>query len=179
METLSMIVGYIGTAAAIIGFQCKKQTSLLASQIAANFFVALSFLFLGVSKMAGGATCMIAVVQTAVNFFYQKHEKKPPIWTLLLFGAFYAGATALTTYLAGSFQWFMIFPFLCAVLFMFAISSVNPTFSRMMFLSNTTLWIIYDFVGEFAIANLTTHILVLLSVVVGIVRYDILKKQGK
>lgn len=174
MEIASLIVGYIGLLADIIGFQCKKHANLLIAQMAANFFVALSFVLLGISKMAGGLICFIAMVQALVNYLYQKRERKPPMWTLLLFGTLYAGATALTIYLAGEFDALQTFPFFCALIYMLAIFTVNPTVCRGLFLVNATLWILYDLMGAaFAWANFSTHALEAISIIVGIVRYDL------
>ena len=55
MEILSQIVGYIGTATAVVGFQVKARKHLLLCQIFSNLLVALSFVLLGPDKLAGGS----------------------------------------------------------------------------------------------------------------------------
>jgi len=177
METVSQIVGYLGTAAAIAGFQVKKRELLLLCQIAANLLVSLSFLLLG--QVAGGSVCFIATGHTVWNYILAKKEKNPSLWQNVLFIALYTAASVWSWVTASRFLFPVdIFPYLCAMLFLLAITVKNPKTIRLCFLANASLWILYDVLGaSFAVANLVTHVLVWISNVISIVRYDVIVKQ--
>jgi len=176
METVSQIVGYLGTAAAIAGFQVKKRELLLLCQIAANLLVSLSFLLLG--QVAGGSICFIATGHTIVNYILAKKEKNPTWWQNVLFIALYTGASVYSWVSAPQFLFPVdLFPYFCALLFLLAITIKKGSAIRLCFIANASLWILYDVLGAtLAIANLVTHILVWISNLISIIRYDVMKK---
>ena len=175
---LSLIFGYIATVTSIIGFQLKKQKQIIISQFIANAFVALSYFFLGPEKMAGGAICMVGAVQTLVNYMFIKNNNLPPKKITAGFLVAYTAAFVLTIYIAGSFAFpYDVLPFAGSLIFLLAVSTNNSKLTRMLFFANITIFILYDCISTpIATANLLTHICILISVIVGIVRYDILKK---
>ncbi len=174
LTLLSNIAGYLGTAAAILGFQVKKREGLLACQIASNLLVSLSFLFL--FQLAGGSICFIATGHTIVNYCLAKRNKVPTWQLNALFLLLYLAASVYSWVTAEQFLFPVdVFPFICAVLFLLAITFTNGKVIRLLFLANAVLWILYDLFGAtFAAANLVTHILVLLSNVIAIIRYDVI-----
>mgnify|MGYP002514187313 CR=1 FL=1 len=68
--TLSLIFGYTATALSIIGFQLKKQWQIILSQSISNLMVALSYIVLDISNMAGGIVCMVGALHTFINFLF-------------------------------------------------------------------------------------------------------------
>ncbi len=176
--TLSLIFGYAATVAAIIGFQLKKQHHIIISQFFSNSLVALSYIVLDLSKITGGITCLVGAAQTLINFFYLKKDKTPPKGLTLVFLAAYIGASVLTLSLAQSVSIpYDLLPLLGSFAFLIGVSTKNSTATRYWFLANIIIWIVYDAAAApVAVANLVTHTCILISVIVGIVRYDILKK---
>ena len=181
MEILSQIVGYIGTATAVVGFQVKARKHLLLCQIFSNLLVAFSFVLLGPDKLSGGAICFVAVFHTFFNYLHSKKGNAPPLWQTGIFFLIYTAVSAITLFTAGSFLFpLSLFPYFCSVLFILAITLKNDSLSRLCFFANASLWIFYDIFGTtFAVANLVTHILVLISNIIGIVRMDLLPKFSK
>ncbi len=176
--TLSLIFGYAATVAAIIGFQLKKQHHIIISQFFSNALVALSYIVLDLSKITGGITCLVGAAQTLINFYYLKQDKTPPKGITLAFLAAYIGASVLSLSLAQSVAIpYDLLPLLGSFAFLIGVSTKNSTATRYWFLANILIWIVYDFAATpVAVANLVTHTCILISVVAGIVRYDILKK---
>lgn len=177
MELISNIAGYLGTAAAIVGFQVKKRESLLASQIASNLLVSLSFLLLG--KVTGGLICFIATGHTIMNYILTRRDKNPTWWENALFLSLYVAASVYSWVTAELFRFPVdVFPLICAILFFFAVTLTRGRTIRLCFLANAILWILYDLLGaEIAVANLITHVLVCTSNVISIVRYDLIKRK--
>lgn len=176
--TLSLIFGYAATVAAIIGFQLKKQHQIIISQFFSNSLVALSYIVLDISKIAGGITCLVGAAQTLINFLYLKKDKTPPKGITLIFLAAYIGASVLSLSLAPAVSIpYDLLPLLGSFAFLIGVSTKNSTATRYWFLANIIIWILYDVLATpIAVANLVTHTCILISVVVGIIRYDILKK---
>lgn len=176
---MSLIFGYAATVAAIIGFQLKKQHHIIISQFFANSLVALSYIVLDISKIAGGVTCLVGAAQTFINFLYLKKDKTPPKGITLVFLAAYIGASVLTLSLSpqtASIPYDLL-PLLGSFAFLISVSTKNSTATRYWFFANIIIWIVYDAAASpVAVANLVTHICILISIIVGIVRYDILKK---
>ena len=176
--TLSLIFGYAATVAAIIGFQLKKQHHIIISQFFSNSLVALSYIVLDISKIAGGITCLVGAAQTLINFFYLKKDKTPPKGLTLVFLAAYIGASVFALSVADAIRFpYDLLPLLGSFAFLIGVSTKNSTATRYWFLANIIIWIVYDAAAApVAVANLVTHTCILISVIVGIVRYDILKK---
>ncbi len=178
---MSQIFGYAATIVSIIGFQLKKQWQIILSQFFSNAFVALSYLFLGVSKMSGGAVCMVGALQTLTNFFYLKKEKTPPRVLTGIFLAAYVAAAVFALCIAETVRIpYDLLPLLGSLVFLIGVSIKNSTATRFLFLANMLIWIAYDVMATpIATANMVTHLCILISVVVGILRYDVKKIQKK
>ena len=176
MKEWSLIIGYMGTLAAVVSYQMNKRQWILILQCVANALVAASYLLQEGAKLSGALICLIAAVHTVVNYGLDRKGKKPPIPVTLLFGLAYTGATVWTMWQSGHFSVTELLPWICALLFVSAITLPRESDSRKCFFFNGVLWIVYDVMGTLSMANLITHICVLVSVVVGIFRLDIQKK---
>lgn len=176
--TLSLIAGYIATIASVAGFQLKTQKNIIISQSIANALVAISYFLLGPSKMAGGAACAVGTIQTLVNYFYFRRNKTPHKFITVIFFFCYVASSALTIHLAGTLNFPNdLLPLLGSLVFLFAVSTPNPTVTRILSFVNMLIWLTFDcLVTPIAVANLVTHICITISVIVGLFRYDILIK---
>lgn len=177
---LSNVFGYGGTLFSVIGFQLKKQSHIIVCQFVANLLVALSYFALGASKVAGGAVCFVGAIQTFVNYLYFRKNSNPPNLVTVLALIAYIAASVSTIYLSGNIAVLCAWiPLLGSMIFMVAVSTSNSTLTRFLFLVNMCVWITYDTISQpVAIANLITHVCILISVVIGIFRHD-LKPKAK
>lgn len=177
---MSQVFGYAATIISIIGFQLKKQWQIILSQFFSNAFVALSYLFLGVEKMSGGAVCLVGAIQTLTNFFYLKKEKTPPRVLTVIFLAAYVVAAVFTLCIAETVKVpYDLLPLFGSLVFLVGVSIKNSTATRFLFLANMLIWISYDVMATpIATANMVTHLCILMSVVVGIFRYDVKKVKN-
>lgn len=173
---LSLIFGYAGTVTSIVSMQLKCQKYILLSQAFANGLGALSYLFLGGNSMMAGTGMVLGAVQCLVNYLYIKSRKLLPKYIPVVFLLLSVLNSAVHLLASGAFRFPVdLIPVSCALLFVIGVTMKKPGATRLFFLANASLWIVYDLlVRPVAQANLVTHIVVVLSVVIGIVRYDIL-----
>ena len=179
MTTLSLIFGYTATALSILGFQLKKQWQIILCQSISNLLVALSYIVLDISNMAGGIVCMVGALHTFINFLFFRRDKMPPKVIKYIFLILYLSSSAFTIYLAGAVNFpYDFIPPVASIFFLLGVSTKTPKTTRKLFFVNILFWNAYDLLASpIALANLCTHLLTLASLVAGIVRYDILKKE--
>ena len=178
---ISLIFGYAATIIAIIGFQLKKQWQIILSQCLSNLLVALSYMVLDISRMTGGAVCLVGAIQTFINYLYFRRDMLPPKALKFIFLIAYLGASALVLSLAGTINvpYDLIPPF-ASVIFLLGVSTSVPRTTRFLFFINIVLWVVYDALAKpMAIANLFTHVCILISLATSIIRFDLLKKEEK
>ena len=178
---LSLIFGYTATIISIIGFQLKKQWQIILSQCLANLLVALSYIVLDLSNMAGGIVCMVGALHTFINFLFFRRDTMPPKIIKYIFLVLYLSSAAFTIYLAGVVNFpYDFIPPVASIFFLLGVSTKSPKTTRALFFVNILFWIAYDLLAKpIALANLCTHLLTFTSLVAGIIRYDILKKGEK
>ena len=176
METLSLIIGYIGTAAGIVAYQIKNRKILLIFQIIGNFLPALSFVLLGMDKLVGGLVGFVAAVHTYVAYRAVSKGTTPSNTVSVLFVVLYGMTSLIPALLSQSTTTLLlaVFPFLCGFFFVLALRAKTFPISRMFYWLGCVPWLFYDCLGEtVAVANLVTHSIALLSVTIGIIRYDL------
>lgn len=175
---MSLIFGYAGTVTSIVSMQLKRQEHILLSQFFANGFGALSYLFLGGDSLMAGTGMVLGTIQCLMNYLYIRNRKPAPQFVPGLFLLLSVLNSIVHISASGVFRFPVdLIPVGCSLLFVAGVAMKKAAATRLFFLANASLWIVYDFaVRPVAQANLLTHIVVVLSVVIGIVRYDILKK---
>lgn len=168
---LSLIFGYAGTLTSIVSMQLKRKKHILLSQVFANGFGALSYLFLGGDSMMAGTGMVLGTIQCLVNYVYTPKGKLLPKLIPCFFLLMSALNSAAHISASGIFHFPVdLIPVSCSLLFVIGVNMKKATATRLFFLENSSLWIVYDLmVRPIAQANLMTHIVVVLSVVVGIV----------
>ena len=176
---LSLIFGYAGTVTSIVSMQMKRQKHILLSQALANGFGALSYLFLGGDSMMAGTGMILGAVQCLVNYIFLQSGKPLPKGIPGFFLLLSVLNSAVHILASGVFRFPVdLIPVSCALLFVVGVTMKRAAATRLFFLANASLWIAYDLmVRPVAQANLVTHIVVVLSVAVGIVRYDIIREH--
>ena len=164
------IIGFIGLLFVVISFQKDKRSFTLITQL----FAALTFFihFFLLTAWTGAAMNGISAVRAYV--FYLRDSKK---WIdnkiiMYLFILFF--------WIAGLMTWesyASLLPVISVTLECFALWNSNTKYIRWLFLSARPTWIMYDFlVGSYA--GLTTEAFIVSSLVIAIIRFDILKKKN-
>lgn len=121
----------------------------------------------------------MGAIQCLINYIYTKREKLPPKLLPCFFLLMNILNSAAHIFASMIFNFPVdLIPVSCSLLFVIGISVKKASATRLFFLANSALWVAYDLmVHPIAQANLMTHIVVVLSVVIGIIRYDIPARQ--
>jgi len=166
--TLSQIFGGIVFVFVFFSMQFKNMNVVLLCQIGCNGFGLLSYVLVGGFSACG--IYLLATLQAVLFFFIRKHEKEEPKWLQPAITLGYIGLSAV------SFRgWVDIFPVLAGILCAVGIGQKRPAVYRVIMLLNGVVWTVYDIlIGAYAM--LATHIFVIVSALIGIVRLDIMKR---
>lgn len=169
LQMAAQIVGILIPVFAVLSLQCKNMRLLLALQIISNGLLMLNFALL--DAWSGALTAILATVQTIIIFIFRVSNKKIPVFVIILFMASFITGTIITYT-----RPLDIIPCVAAFIFVFSIIQTKASVCRVYSLLNTILWIIYD-IGSGAWTTIITHVLLLGSAIVGIMRHDIGKKR--
>ncbi|GEM_PF-2392495 len=175
MEKISICIGAVGTVLGFLSFQTKNKKTYLIYQILSNLMVAASFLFLGLDRLSGGLLCFAAIFQGLLNYRYVSKNEPISRWSVIFFFILYSALTLVPEFVQGALRFpYSFCPFFCAVFFLLSICAKEGKTTRIFGACNSAVWIIYDMFGvTFALSNFATHTLLLISTIIGILRYDI------
>jgi hypothetical protein len=159
-------IGFIGLILVFISFQNNKRLFILLFLGTSQFFYAIHFALLG----AWTAFAMNIVGMTRTFIFTQKGKKKWLDNVALMYvfiGLFWiAGALSWV-------GWISILPVLAMTIETIGLWMKNPTKIRFNMLSLRPLWLSYNIIYR-SYAGMTTDTLVFISLLIGIVRFDII-----
>lgn len=168
-QTIIQGIGYVALFSLVFSFQRNKRSNILLFQIIATIVFTLHYYLLH----AWIAVAMNAIEALRTILFYQKDMKvwaQHPVWMYISMGAFIlAGLIIWTDYSS-------LLLIIATVVDTFALWKSSTRSIRFLMLISRPLWFVYNFlVGSYA--GMTTEVLVLASVLIGIVRFDVLKNK--
>ena len=180
---ITEILGYLVLATALISTQVKKMYNMVILQCASNAFVVAQYLLRGEFSAMG--ICTLGAIVTLVIFFFDKKEKKFPIYLTVIFTALGLAVTVTTIFAKGSFDPFSdIIPILAWIVFNFAMSEQRAHVGRLLMMINSALWLVLNLVN-FSTSLVITYSILMVTAIVGIFRLDLsawrktLKLKGK
>lgn len=172
METLAFILSMIGTVCVCIPplLKGKNMTLILLLVFASNASVGVSYILTG--ALNGGVSCLIGAAQAIINYFFDRKGKPLPVWLIVVYAIAFTTAnllvfTAITDILA----------IIACLAFIACICQKSGKKYRLWVLTNTVLWIAYDVINA-SYGPLTTHGILLLITVFGMIMHDRKAKQG-
>jgi hypothetical protein len=163
-QGISVLTGIV----AVLMMQFKSMKKILIGQILANLLTASTYLLLG--GFSGAGINMIGILQSVVMFICDIKNISPKRWTIIGFIALYIGCSAL--YYKSPVD---IFSALAAVCFALSVVQTKPAASRRWYSLNPLCWLAYDIFTR-AYGNFIMHLVILISTVSAILRYDLPKK---
>lgn len=164
-------IGYLALCFVIFSFQKKKRETLLLVMLAGLLIFVVHFSLLGAWTGA-----LMNFVEAGVVFVAYKRETdnwaKHRVWPYIFIGLYVV--TGLITFKTLS----DILPVVAQSFGAIAVWQKNPRTIRFLMLIPRPLWFVYNFiVGSYA--GMAAEVFILVSVIVGIIRFDILKKAEK
>ena len=170
MEFIIQSVGVIGILASIISFQCKKHKYILFFRTMNEVFFGVQYFLLG--AYTGMAMNFVGCMRNTI-FSNQVQKGKSTFNTALIFSIFFV--------LFGIFTWDgpkSLLIIIAKVISSFAYGNKNTTIVRTSIFLTSSSWLIYNvFVNSFA--GIACEAFTLLSIISGIIRFDIAPKLKK
>lgn len=165
MDIIIQIIGGFGILASIISFQCKKHNLILFFRTLTEFIFAIQYFLLG--AYTGMIVNLVGCVRNLVFTKQISHNKKTTI-SVIIFSVMFI--------VFGLASWQgpkSILIIIAKVLSTLAYSNKNTTFVRSIIFVTSTSWLIYN-CCVFSIAGVLCESFTLLSLIIGIIRLDII-----
>lgn len=161
MATASFILSSIATVLGLIEPFNKKMKTILIFNFIGNFLVGLSYLL--VKGYSGAAICAVACVQVFINYNFDARQKKVPLWLLGIYAAAFIGVNLISFA-----HWYDVLSLLAALMFVLYAAQSDAKYYRIFYMTNSLLWIGYDFLSK-SYGNLSTHIILFISTMTAII----------
>ncbi len=171
METLAFILSTIGTVCICIPplLKGKNMKLILLLVFSANVTVATSYLLTGAYN--GAASCFVGAAQAIINYFFDRKNKKLPVWLIVIYALAFIGVNLWVFK-----HVFDLIAMLASLTFIMCVGQKNGRKYRIWTFINTALWMIYDILKA-SYGPLLTHGILISTVIFGIVVHDIRKKS--
>lgn len=167
-QFIAQAIGFIGSIIIVIGMQQKKYDYIVLCKISNEFFAAIHYFLLGgyTGMLINFASCFTNGV-----YWYRNKKQKSNLVFQIMFGAMFVVLGALSWH-----GWISIFVVIAKLISSVALGINNPRIIRILNLISNPCWLVYNiYMGS--IAGMVTDTTVISSVIIAVVRLDILKKQ--
>ncbi len=167
MEILIQLIGVLGIVASIVSFQCKKRKNILLFRTLNEMLFAVQYIFLG--AYTGAAMNIVGCLRNVIFQKQNGRDRKSRLSVALFCMAFI---------LFGILAWDggkSLLIIAAKVLSTVAYGNSNTTVTRVLILFTSSGWLIYN-VLVFSVAGALCEAITLCSVIVGIVRFDIIPR---
>ena len=172
----SQIIGLVTTVLGIVSGQVNNAKTILILEIVLNSLCAISAVLVG--GYNGAIVCVLASVATAILYCFNKKNMSIPVWFHICAITVFFISGIITFALVYEKHWYDILPIPTGVLFILAVAAKKPTYYRIYHAINAGLWIVYNFCIT-AYTSILTQAFLLASLIIGLIRLDILKKDAK
>lgn len=165
LKIIAQIIGFCGTIIVVIGMQQKKYKHIVMCKIGNEFLSSVHYLLLGgyTGMLANLASCM-----TNGCYYFRIKKGKSTLPFQIVFAAMFVAIGALSWH--GPISIFVV---LAKLISSVALGIQNPRTIRILNLISNPCWLIYNiYMGS--IAGILTDSLVITSVVIAVIRLDIL-----
>lgn len=171
MFILAQIFGVLIIIANALSMQMKKKQQILIMFILGNLFSTINFILL--QSYSGAIICFVAILQTTINYVFDKRGKKLPKWliTSYIIVVILCGLITYRTYLD-------ILPILCSILYTTTILQTKERKIRKITLINAISWFIYDLASMAYTAGISDMVIII-STLIGMYRFDYEKEKKK
>lgn len=178
-HVLYNIIGAIGIVVKIIGLQLRSRNKRIFFSMLQG--VCWTLYFLCVGNLTAVIANFIGIVQYSVFIQREKYKWADSYFWLVFFLVVQVGVSVWS--LSGGISIAEIFPLLASPLSLIAYYIINGKAFRILILFSSIFWLLNSLVGTFVVATnanlwmaFICDVLTVASVVIAIVRFDILKK---
>ena len=170
-EIVGQIVGYAALVVVIFSFQRNKRSALLLIMLGGLLLFATSY-----ALLHAWTGSLANLIEAGVTFVaYKKEDKvwaKQPYWLYIFIGLYVLSGVITAR------SWADTLPIIAQTFGAIAVWQTSSRRIRYLMLIPRPLWFTYNLIVG-AQAAMIAEVLIFTSVVVGIVRFDILKQKEK
>lgn len=175
---IGQAIGIVAMAFNIFSFQLKTSNKVIVCQLFGGLFFSVSFFMLG--AVSGGLLNAVAVLRAIVYRFKEKLHSDHIAWLIFFIALFFGSYAMAFTVFEKEFRFPYIIIELLPVIGMTA-STIsfrlqNAKAIRRYGLICSPSWLIYNIIGG-AVGAIICEVLSLCSIIIGMFRYDIGKKN--
>lgn len=174
VDIVTQGIGFGGAALNFLSFQQNKRSRIIGFQIGAALLFITHYIMLGFFKgpdnFTGAALNFIGLTRSIVFINNDKKWAKSPFW--LIFFIIVSAAAGILTWET----WYSFLPPLAMILTTVSYWMKNETKIRLITFPSSPCWLVYNILAD-SFAGVVTECVVMTSLIVAIVRYDILKKE--
>ena len=163
-------IGFVGVISTLVAYQCKQYKWIIGLRTLNELAFTVQYLFLG--AYTGVAVGVLGCVRNGIFLHLNRRGKSTRLWR---------GVFCLVFVVASLLTWSGFKSILTAVAKVastISYGSPNPRLIRLVTLCSSTCWLIYNSYVASA-AGVLGELVTLTSVVVGIVRFDLMCCRGK
>ncbi len=180
LELVAQIIGIIAMLFNILSYQQKSHKGVISFQLLGGFLFSINFFLLG--AVVGGILNAVAVIRAIVYLGEKRFHSGSIIW-VFAFSVISICSYILTfTVFDKDFTLFNavieFLPVLAMVVSTVAFRMQNAKKIRFFGLIVSPSWLIYN-ISNFALGAILCEVFSLCSIIIGIIRYDILKAKTK
>lgn len=164
----AQIIGFIGAFTYFLVFQMKKRSSILAINILAGMIFVVHFSLIG--AYTGAAMNVVCALRCTIYYFSDRKWAKSKAWLAVFIGV---------SVVLGVLTWgdiYSVFPLMAMVVTSISFWLKKESHIRLLTLPTQPGWMIYN-IHNNSISGLLTDIVIFSSILIAIIRYDIIKKQ--
>lgn len=178
IDIIAQTFGIIGMILNFVVFQQKTQKGVLVCQFFAAAAFAANYLLLG--AFVGGILNLVGAARAAVFYFKDKTNANSVAWLVIFIVAF-AASYPLTFLVFGTKPTISnfiieILPVIAMIIITVSLRLGSAKAVRFMGLFSSPMWLTYNIFSG-SIGAIASEILNLISMVVGIIRFDIKRKE--
>lgn len=170
-------IGFVGTAVLFVAFQMPEKKKILFFQIISITIFALHYFMLGLytGNYTGMVMNIVAMVRTTLFYFEDKKWFRPYLFTgIFLFIIIYIGIDTWKNI-------YSLFPIIAMVDSTICLNIKKEKYFRIFNFPGSPLWLVYGIYSR-SYSGIIGEICTMISIIIAIIRYDILhmdKKQTK
>lgn len=167
---VAQIISFLAVVLNIVSMQFKNKENIIKAFLAIGIMFTLTFLLLG--AYSGAVVAFFTFIQTFINYKIEKKNKRIPkrLVTVYLIISIILGIVFFKVYSD-------LLPIIASVLYTLSIVPKKEKYIRILTLFNVIAWVAYDtIIGIYFAAIL--NVFLVLSTLIAIIRYDILKEKN-
>lgn len=168
VPVISAIISVAATIEGLVEPFFKKMKTVLLFNLLGNALVGVNYLL--TKSYSGAMICGVAILGLCVNYVFTSQEKKIPKWVIAIHAAAFLSTNLITfTY------WYDTLALIASLLFVLSIAQESTKYYRLLYISNSLVWIGYDIFAK-SWGNLFTHSVLAVAIYISIIVRD--KKQA-